>query len=463
MSFSDIWKMCRDNLKRRKGRTILTVLGVFIGCTSIVVMVSIGIGMKESQDRMLSEMGDLSIIEVFTGGGYEENGSAGQKAKLDEDAVKSFREIPGVAAVMPKMSLDGYGISMSAGINDRYKVEWVNVVGLDTSAMEDMGYEFIEGKTPGSSVDEMVAGQYFAYNFVDTLMPDGRNMIDRWSAYDENGNPTELPDPYFNPLTTDITLEISTMEDENAQSYKKPVKITGLTKEDNGKGWETSEGLMMSIDAIKDIISKVSGKPAEKMDYTGIQVKTSDIKMVTDVEKAIQDLGYQTYSMESMRESMEKSARQVQLMLGGLGAISLFVAAIGITNTMIMSISERTREIGIMKALGCFVKDIRMLFLMEAGTIGLMGGIIGCVVSLCLSVIINLVAMGAMGGMGEGFSWQMLLSALIGGDDVSRISVIPLSLMAFAIVFSVFVGIVSGYYPANKAVKIPALEAIKHE
>ena len=172
-------------------------------------------------------------------------------------------------------------------------------------------------------------------------------------------------------------------------------------------------------------------------------------------------MGYYTYSMQSMRESMEKSARQVQLMLGGLGAISLFVAAIGITNTMIMSISERTREIGIMKALGCYVRDIRLLFLMEAGTIGLLGGIIGLIFSLLISVGINLFAMGAMGG--GGITAQTVLQALIGGEEVSRVSAISPGLMLFAIVFSVFVGLVSGYYPANKAVKIPALEAIKHE
>lgn len=100
--------------------------------------------------------------------------------------------------------------------------------------------------------------------------------------------------------------------------------------------------------------------------------------------------------MESIRKPMEKEAQQKQMMLGGLGAISLFVAALGITNTMIMSISERTREIGIMKALGCYVTDIRIMFLSEAGAIGL-------------------------------------------------------------------IGLGSGYYPANKAVQIPALEAIKSE
>ena len=218
---------------------------------------------------------------------------------------------------------------------------------------------------------------------------------------------------------------------------------------------------MMSIDAVKDLISKAKGTPNVKLNYSQVLVKAADMSRVSEIESSIKSMGYYTYSMESMRESMEKSARQVQLMLGGLGAISLFVAAIGITNTMIMSISERTREIGIMKALGCYVRDIRMLFLMEAGAIGLLGGIIGLIFSLLISVGINLFAMGAMGG--GGITAQTILQALIGGEEVSRVSAISPGLMLFAIVFSVFVGLVSGYYPANKAVKIPALEAIKHE
>ena len=455
MRLSDIGKMCIDNLKRRKGRTILTVLGVFIGCTSIVIMVSIGAGMKESQDKMLAEMGDLSIIEVSQG--MNDNGT---QAKLDDAAVKSFREMEGVAAVMPKVSLDEVSVSMKAGINDRYSCEWASIVGVDTSALEDMGFELIDGKFPAKGLDEAVGGQYLAYNFYDSLMPEGRNMVDRWSSYDENGNPTELPDPFFDALKTPITLEVTT-GDENQPPYKKTMNIVGIIKEDYGKGWETSEGIMMSIDAVKDLISKAKGTPNVKLNYSQVLVKAADMSRVAEIESSIKSMGYYTYSMESMRESMEKSARQVQLMLGGLGAISLFVAAIGITNTMIMSISERTREIGIMKALGCYVRDIRMLFLMEAGAIGLLGGIIGLIFSLLISVGINLFAMGAMGG--GGITAQTILQALIGGEEVSRVSAISPGLMLFAIVFSVFVGLVSGYYPANKAVKIPALEAIKHE
>ncbi|MFQ6976355.1 MAG: ABC transporter permease [Oscillibacter sp.] len=122
-------------------------------------------------------------------------------------------------------------------------------------------------------------------------------------------------------------------------------------------------------------------------------------------EQSIKDLGYSTYSMQSMRDELNKQTRQIELMLGGLGAISLLVAAIGITNTMIMSISERTKEIGIMKALGCYVRDIRAMFLMEAGSIGLLGGILGLIFSFIISVIINLFSFGAFGG--GGVTWSL--------------------------------------------------------
>ena len=173
------------------------------------------------------------------------------------------------------------------------------------------------------------------------------------------------------------------------------------------------------------------------------------------METAIKNLGYSTESMESIRKPMEKEARQKQLMLGGLGAISLIVAALGITNTMIMSISERTKEIGVMKSLGCYVYDIRVLFLAEAGAIGFIGGIIGCAISFVISLIINLVSLGP--------DPANLLPAILGGEGITRVSVIPPWLYLFAVVFSIFIGLGSGYYPANKAVQVPALEAIKSD
>ena len=460
MRFSDIFKMCFDSLSRRKGRTILTVLGVFIGCTSIIVMVSIGAGMQESYDQMLSNMGDLSIIEVYRG--YSQDGA--NEAKLDEKAVESFREIAGVKAVLPKASLDDYQVGVKAGINGRYTTDYVSFVGVDASALDDMGFELLSGRYPESS-DEVVVGQYFAYNFTDTLMPDGRNYISRW-VWDENGNlDTEnIPDPFFDPLKVDITMVLTPWNDGSGTEptpYEMPLKIVGVLKEDQGKSYETSDGLFMDIDALKSLIKDLTGKTDTKFEYSSINVKAESLDAVVDVEQAIQDLGYSTYSMQSMREELQKQTRQIELMLGGLGAISLLVAAIGITNTMIMSISERTKEIGIMKALGCYVRDIRAMFLMEAGSIGLLGGILGLIFSFIISVVINLFSFGAFGG--GGVTWELIKQALIGGEGVVRTSVIKPELVVFALVFSVLVGLVSGYQPANKAVKISALEAIRNE
>lgn len=449
MRFSDIWKMCAENLKRRKGRTFLTVLGVFIGCCSIIVMVSIGIGMTESQNQMLDNMGDLTIIEVSSG-----STSDGREAKTDDAAVENFASIAGVQAVMPKMYCD-YSMTMEAGVNGRYKAEWAEIVGVDTDAMESMGFEFLDGKAASSGKDEAVAGQYLAYNFTDSLMPESSNYRNRWGEYDEQGNLIKDPEePFFNPINTPITLNMQV--DENSQ-YQREIKITGVVAEDNGKGYETYDGLMLSIDTLKDMVQKATGQPQGKIVYSSINVKVEDISLVAEVEQSIKDQGYYTYSMSSIRDELEKSSRQIQLLLGGLGAISLFVAAIGITNTMIMSISERTKEIGIMKSLGCYIRDIRALFLMEAGTIGLLGGVFGSIVSLIISWIINIIA------IGMGFSKEALVMAIIGGENVTRLSVVPLWLIIFAIGFSILVGLASGYYPANKAVKIPALEAIKSE
>ena len=462
MRFSDILKMCFDSLLRRKGRTILTVLGVFIGCTSIIVMVSIGAGTQESYDQMLKSMGDLSIIEVYRGYNYDTGTQS--EAKLDDKAVESFHEIAGVKAVMPKASLDGYSVSFKAGINGRYTADWGTLVGIDAGALEDMGFEIVNGAYPAAGSDEVVVGQYFAYNFMDSLMPDGRNYVSRY-VWDENGNmDTEnIPDAFFDPLKADVKMVLTPYDDGSGTEptpYTVDLNVVGVLKEDQGKGWETSEGVMMDIGALRALIKDLTGKNDTKFEYSSINVKAESIDAVADVEQSIKDLGYSTYSMQSIRDELNKQARQMELMLGGLGAISLLVAAIGITNTMIMSISERTKEIGIMKALGCYVRDIRAMFLMEAGCIGLFGGVLGLIFSFLVSIGINLYSFGALGG---GITWELIRQALLGGENVTRISVIKPELIAFALVFSVLVGLVSGYQPANKAVKISALEAIRNE
>ena len=152
----DLFKLCIQNLLRKKSRTFLTVLGVVIGGCSIVIMVSLGIGMKEAQEKLLSELGDLTIITVSRAQ------SGRSKTKLDDALVKRIRELDGVEAVTPKQSLDVESVRLYAGNGNRYVADWTGMMGLDAASMEKMGFSihhcrlrtmmpFITGSGSGSS------------------------------------------------------------------------------------------------------------------------------------------------------------------------------------------------------------------------------------------------------------------------------------------------------------------------
>lgn len=463
MKLSDMIKICLQNLRRRKSRTILTVLGVVVGCCAIVTMLSIGIGMQNSMERALSEMGDLTLIEVYGGG---------QNAKLDDEAIRKFEAVPGVEVAIGKARLDNIGYELTAGDKDRYQMRWANIVGFSKGSMEKFGLELIEGTFPKEPF-EVLAGQYAAYNLMDSQRPDGSNTIDRWSfmytynpelGYETYNENAELPDPYLNLCGQTMKMQMYSYDDYD-KKYEQEIKITGVVKEDYNKDYATSEGLIFmttDLQALQKMVFPTSNTN-NKLTYSEIYVKATDLSKVEEVESEIKKFGYSTWSMESIRKPMQEEARQQQMMFGGLGAVSLFVAALGITNTMIMSISERTREIGVMKALGCYLGNIRATFLMEAGFIGLIGGIAGAVISYIISLIINLVSKKPDFSMVEGFGqwWEMIVSVM--HPESSPVSIVPLWLAGFAILFSIIVGLCSGFYPANKAVHISALEAIKRE
>lgn len=447
MKINDLISMCLQNLLRRKSRTLLTMLGVVIGCCSIVIMVSIGIGMNESQQKMLSEMGDLTLITV------RQRGTSAKSAKLNASTVAQFRRMDGVVLAAPRLEAGRISFKLYGGKDGRYQTEWSTIIGMNQEDTAKLGYQLIDGSFPnGKEGNAVLVGQYFAYAFADTKRPEGHNTIDIWGQ-DTNGS---APDPYFKVLETPITLE-ATIE-SSGKKLTDTCQPTGILKEDYSKGEETYQGIIMDLDALQNLMARVdreSGRKVEKEPvYSSVLVKVSGINQVAVVEEQIKELGFSTDSMESIRKPMEKEAQQKQMMFGGLGAIALLVAALGITNTMIMSISERTKEIGIMKSLGCYVRDIRTMFLMEAGAIGFLGGVTGSILSALVSVIMNqAAAKDKLNGLGS------VLPILT--EQGNRLSVIPPWLVLFAIVFSVMIGLGSGYYPANKAVQIPALEAIK--
>ncbi|MDD3252523.1 MAG: ABC transporter permease [Lachnospiraceae bacterium] len=437
MKHKDLLIMCIQNLLRHRARTMLTTLGVIIGCTSVVIMISIGIGMKASQDKMLAEMGDLSIISVNS------SGTGPKSAKLNDNTIAAIRKLDHVEVAGAKLSSAALGLKITAGKDRRYVMAYGDIIGIDPELASSLGYTILEGEGFSPVKGSLTAGQYFAYSFKDSKRPEEKNMIYP-STYDDSGQPKEPDKPYFDLFKTELRIELpSPKSDTSTKPYVMNVTVSGKLKEDYAKGSETYDGAYISLKNMKTLwkeYKKMGGQTdIDKKGYDTVTVKVDNINHVADVEKQLQKLGFKTSSMESIRKPMEQEARRKQLMFGSMGAISLFVAALGITNTMIMSITERTVEIGIMKSLGCFILDIRNTILIEAGLIGLIGGVAGTVLSFILSFAMNL------------FS-----------QDGSRISIIPWWLSAFAILFSIAIGVGSGYYPAEKAIQIPALEAIKH-
>ena len=446
-------------LTRIKSMTILTVLGVVVGCCAIVTMMSIGFGVQNSQQIMLEGMGDLTLIQVYSGGRKD--------TKLDDDAIRKFQNIANVDVAVGKTQLNNVNMTVYAGDNDRYQMQWVNVVGINKDAMEKFGFQLLEGSYPKQPF-EVLAGQYAAYNLMDTLRPDGSNTISRWDymySYDPNtgemteNDPSSLPDPYMQLNGQTLKLELFSYDNYDSKKYQE-VKVTGIVKEDYNKDYSTSEGLIFFTTDLAAIQKMFYPTSSQKTEYSEIYDKEKDISQVADIESDIKQMGYSTYSMESVRKPLEEEARKQQMMLGGLGAVSLFVAALGICNTMIMSISERTREIGVMKALGCYLGNIRTVFLMEAGFIGLIGSFLSFFISVGMNVFtteaaksIEITDIGAL--------WNRIVTAMDTAN--SPMSIVPIWLYGFAILFSIVIGLGSGFYPANKAVHISAMEAIKRE
>jgi ABC-type antimicrobial peptide transport system permease subunit len=183
--------------------------------------------------------------------------------------------------------------------------------------------------------------------------------------------------------------------------------------------------------------------------YNQIVVMVDETKNVQKVEKAIRDMGFSTSSSMSYLTEMQEQTKFLRMILGAIGGISFFVAALSITNTMIMSIYERTREIGVMKVIGCRIRDVRSMFLVEAGIIGIVGGVAGVGLSYGMSALLNSLARSGGG--------------LFGYSGTSAVSIVPPWLALVALLLATFVGVVSGLYPAIRATRLPALEALRNE
>ena len=449
MKISDLMKMGLRNLGRRKARTALTVVGIVIGTISIVVMISIGIGMNQSFRENLMQYGSFTVINMDKNQvSFDEKGNYSEKKqKLNDKLIAKLKQIPHVKTVSPVI---GLSVKLKTG---NYETESrINV--MDADSFEDLEFPKLKNNK-----------NYERSN--------SRSKIKIWGGPEafqgfSNPNAATYQPKKVNPEKDRIVMMVydeETLPRDDKGNLKIQLKeyATDIAIFDNVAYNEYSYNLYMDkgqfMNIYKDYVKQLpidKKKKAEKRlkEYDGIKINADSVENVRDIQDAINEMGFKSSSMSDYTKQIESFSKTIQMVLGGVGAISMLVAAISIANTMIMSIYERTKEIGVMKVLGCHIGDIKRLFLFEAAMMGLIGGVIGITCSYVGSYLLNTFG-GALGSALNMFGGE--------GESVSKLSVIPLWLPFVASGFAIIIGIVSGYYPASRATKISAIEAMKNE
>ena len=452
MRFTDLLLLSINNLKRRKLRTFLTVLGVIIGTASIVVMLSLGIGQSEANKEMIESYGSLTTISVYSNSMYGPQDSSTDPLYLTDEVIESFKGIEHVTGAGPLLR---YGAIAKQGVYETY----LSLQGVTRQYMENI--PLAEGHYPKETDTELsiIYGNQVIRDFTNSKTGEGF-----WS----NGEEVDVDlmgrsvfiifdtDAYYSQGSTDADGNVI------AAPKKYIVPTAGIVDGGESGYGNYSYGAYCDIDLLKEKLRSIykkkpipgqptnsKGKPLSYFVYDSAEVYVDDMDNVAEVQEAISSMGFQASSNMEWLEQSQDSMRMQQAVLGGIGAVSLFVAAIGIANTMMMSIYERTKEIGVMKVLGCDMDNIRDMFLMESGFIGLAGGICGIVLSLAISKIINTLYMQSEAAM---------YSAGMG--DISRI---PMWLVILALCFAVLVGMLAGLFPALRAMRLSPLSAIRNE
>ncbi|MDO4594223.1 MAG: ABC transporter permease [Tissierellia bacterium] len=439
MSNFDLFSLAFRNLWRRKSRTILTVLSVVIGTFSIIMMVSLGNGMKRQQEQMIESIGGLNTITVMP----QDMGS--KQKEINNATMTQIRKNPHVKTIIPfanvsvNLTIDGIKDSFIGG----------NVKAIANNTLKEITQEQIEQGDILKANDKM--GMIFG------------NQVE---VYDNEAGPIDdkFSQKYLFQLGFEDTSPMAT-QTEKPQSKKIEAKLVGILSK---KSDLASDSIYISEKTLGDLEkenkklenptelvysgnNKNQSSNSSKRKYYSAEVVVDDIKNVDEVEKELKDMDFQTQSMKQIVDQMSQGTNTVQYIFAGIGSVAFIVSAIGIVNTMLMSIYERRKEIGVMKVIGASVSDVRNMFLVEAGFIGLLGGIVGLFFSFIASNAINKIFMNAMVQQGMEMT-----------EDV-QVSYIPWYLYIIATIFAFLVGVIAGYLPARRATKLKAIDSLRSD
>ncbi|MBL8057094.1 MAG: ABC transporter permease [Anaerolineales bacterium] len=447
MHYLDLFALIMENLSRRKGRVVLTAIGVLIGTASVVVLVSLGIGLQRGATQLFG-IADLTRIDVSPkynfeggggavlvgGGGGGGGGAVATPVPITDRTIADIQALPGVKDVIPRDYVQAQTILRAGRLE-----AGAGLMGVGTDDLAKMGVEVAQGTTLLEKGTVIIGAQIAQSGFYDPKQRPGQA-------------PPDPPDLLDKQLTV-IAIKWS----QDGQEIRKnvPLRVAGITRQ---SGQESDWSVYISMEDATLLSQWAMNRRINrnKDGYQMLVVKAADPDGVLDLRDRIVDLGYEASTFQQFLEPLNEYYLTQQVIFGGVGAISLLVAAIGIANTMTMAILERTREIGLMKAVGATNRDVLSVFLGEAAGIGFVGGLGGVIFGWMASQVVgvlSLVNLASQGGQSPGF---------FGGPTVLAVET-PVWLMAGSLIFATLVGLLSGLYPALRAATLVPVLALKYE
>jgi len=434
MRFIDLLRLVIDNLNRRKNRVALTAIGVVIGTAAIVVLVSLAIGMQRAANSQLIGIGDLTQIQVSPG--FSEvpiPNSSGISQPITDQTAADFQAIPGVQIVILR---DNLVVNNMIRLN-RFE-GYGNLLGLSVTDLSELGLSAQQGQLTLER-GKVVVGSMVAMNLYNPTLRPGQE-------------PPPPPDLYGQNLKL-----VLIKYDKDGMEIRKSIllQVSGVIAETRN---EPDWSMFVPIEELNAWNEWGLGRRTNrnKDGYQMATVKTTDMSQTITITDQIIAMGYQAYTPQSFVQGINSFYIVLQLMFGGVGAIALLVSAIGIANTMTMAILERTREIGLMKAVGATNRNVLSIFLAESAGIGFIGGIGGILVGWAVGQVVNVQSLVYL-------AQQSSQQSYYGGGVPPLAIYTPVWLLIFALLFSIIVGLISGIFPALRAATLVPVTALKYE
>jgi len=421
IGFVDMAQNAVGNLGRRPVRNLLTAAGVLIGIVTLVAMVSFGVGVQREVQRNFETIGleNIFVTSRFSeGDAFDPFADPQPEVPLTPDLTARISALDQVVEVSPSLRLpQGMGITLAIGNRE------VPVRVSDNFGERNFQFAGGSGMAAGSDFDAAGApGVILTSGLADRILESGQTYEDLI------GRPASLILRLPRGETETFPSSIIGVRD----SFGSRTLDLGLPEREAMKAWWFGDPNILQTEG-----------------YDMLTVRAVDLSAVPGVITEIEELDLQTQSLEAVLNVANQVLSLLQALLGSVGALALLVAALGVANTMMMAIYERTREIGVLKALGASGAEIRSLFTMEAALIGLIGGFFGLIFGAILGRIVD-----------WGAHRYLINEGVTGVGDLS---VVPLWLAAGSLVFAAIIGVLAGLYPAARAARLDPVEALRHE